>query len=992
MINPAQAAEAIKAFLANPMAQPDAALAEASVSFAAACRSVNARIDRCVEFLNAGFRTEAVFWAEEFPALFDLYRICDLPGGDEWIQASEMNSTAELVLEIPPALRRKDMQRITHAYDEEERIRPLLRRQRRQALAGAPIRDRLETLRSLLQADPAHPGWPEDVAEMEAARRGEIEGEFARALEADNLAALRELQNELSTPNWSDEKLNAPLLAKIKDARTNMRRYRAGAAYDQLIPKLEAAHGALAVGEAGEWRRQWVAITQKSGFPPSDGQAGRAAPVFAWLAEEDAREQKEREFSAACAELEKSLDDDAPNIDIERKLRAAENFGIEVPERLRQMAERKLSIRQALVKRSFRLKFAAAAVSMLIVLLTGWGLHSRSQSRRIDDWKREIAEKIAAFEFPAARALFSGMERQDPELTGLPDFAALAADLDRKEAEENSRLERLNAMWARHESEGDAFSDWPELERLSRTDGEKERCRIANERRTAEARREFAARRNEIERTLEVLRGKIRSWDVRSGDGFNASFLAYLKSIDDLSDWTARPEQANRIDANAMESLTALRAAGEAVSGEAQAANARAQAANAQAQATNARVQTERDRFDRLKAGVASAIADGDVDRYGQALNAFSVAFPAEAAKEGWTKAAALAPWLQGRVSTSRLITSLSAALAAGKIEAGEAAEILKEVERLKKSGAIKEDADYFRWIMTAEVQLKRRVMLLGDEAKAANAALTDCLDAKMTGDVYWYREKDGFLAYMEKPPETSGNREAVIMHYKTKRTSRDDMVRRKIGAVYYDIRAELAPHSRFASEAKKKLASGEPREETAFYLRLAQECLEYKDMDPIMRIHILHLLLAASPPDAGKFNQLSERVEALHKKYALLKNGALAEWWLTEDPDIEERKKVIEAALKKLPASPGEIAAERTKSAAWLRENRPPPAEWAGCLFQDADGQWRFSGQLRNERGKHVALLPGGEEAALMIDASGGLESGGDWFNGQPVLFIAGM
>src|SRR5262245_42195467 len=51
------------------------AFKRAAVDYAEACRAVNARLQRCEEFLQRGLRSEAVYVAEVEPAVLDLVAV-----------------------------------------------------------------------------------------------------------------------------------------------------------------------------------------------------------------------------------------------------------------------------------------------------------------------------------------------------------------------------------------------------------------------------------------------------------------------------------------------------------------------------------------------------------------------------------------------------------------------------------------------------------------------------------------------------------------------------------------------------------------------------------------------------------------------------------------------------------------------------------------------------------------------------------------------------
>src|SRR5262249_3568328 len=102
----------------------------------------------------------------------------------------------------PPPLNRKAIELLNRAYSEETPLAELLKHHRLLALARAPLRERVETVRLLSKAEPTNPGWAEDVSTYEIARMDELRDDLRQIRQANDWPRIQALKTEIGG-DWS---------------------------------------------------------------------------------------------------------------------------------------------------------------------------------------------------------------------------------------------------------------------------------------------------------------------------------------------------------------------------------------------------------------------------------------------------------------------------------------------------------------------------------------------------------------------------------------------------------------------------------------------------------------------------------------------------------------------------------------------------------------------------------------------------------------------
>src|SRR5205807_1171594 len=88
------------------------------------------------------------------------------------------------------------------AYAEEAPLAELLKHHRLLALARAPLRERVETVRLLAKAEPTNAAWAEDVCAYEGARMDEIRADLRQIRQANDWPRVQAIKAEVAG-NWN---------------------------------------------------------------------------------------------------------------------------------------------------------------------------------------------------------------------------------------------------------------------------------------------------------------------------------------------------------------------------------------------------------------------------------------------------------------------------------------------------------------------------------------------------------------------------------------------------------------------------------------------------------------------------------------------------------------------------------------------------------------------------------------------------------------------
>jgi hypothetical protein len=445
-----------------------AAMAEQYEALAAAtCH----RLDEAHALLARGERTQAVFLAENPPALLDVAAALDFEGVDAWEALLGENG-----LPAPQRVNAGRIRELDEAYAANEALEPLQKSYRRLVLKSGPLADRIAVLRRIYRIDRSNSAWAEDLRVLEIERFKEIDrvvrGRGDELSEEECNALMRDLEHDDLQVSPSDE-----LVARVRAIRDRRKSERLQVRLDAAVEKLNDSYGAQDVGAVRKLLSDAEAIRSSAGVPLANDYRAAIEDVEAWLAEKDEEARKEAAFVKARHALAAELDQKKSGKEIESKLRVLESFDRDVPGGLLDRARTHLLALAAAEqrKRAVRRLMVGAGVAVVLLLVAWWGWSSVESGRRL-----ELADRIKSaaqsFDFATGSQMIADTETGYPKYMQDSRVAEAVRQFRAGEKAERERTTRFAGLTRQIEEEkslGKATGLFEELERNARTDDDR---------------------------------------------------------------------------------------------------------------------------------------------------------------------------------------------------------------------------------------------------------------------------------------------------------------------------------------------------------------------------------------------------------------------------------------------------------------------------------------------------------------------------------------
>ncbi len=270
----------------------------------------NSRLHECEQLLQRGLRSEALQICSS-ENLLDILSVLDFPESENWIEyLSQLGErTPHLLVELGAEL--------AEAYEAEAPLHALMRNHRLLALARSPLPTRISVMRRIAEVDRSNPIWPEDIRTFERVRLEQLGSHIAKAYSSEDTDQLRELVSELSDPAWLEPPPRA-LLQHAENALRTLQATEVRSALEALLQELKLAYELHDVERGQDIRARWHAQVSAANNRVEAELTHAAAPVLAWLDAFDRQEQSEGRLSELLLDLERALDEGAPQLELDR--------------------------------------------------------------------------------------------------------------------------------------------------------------------------------------------------------------------------------------------------------------------------------------------------------------------------------------------------------------------------------------------------------------------------------------------------------------------------------------------------------------------------------------------------------------------------------------------------------------------------------------------------------------------------------------------------
>lgn len=542
--------------LRRPSQTSHAELRLLSEQLGAACREVNDRLDRCARFLAKGLRTEALHEAKTPPPLLEECNVLLSKEIQDWRELCQVNRV------MPPDGLQADLVEMLRNAVEDSVLDTknvlALQTEYRKAVLGGTRRQRVALLRKLHAAEPLNPNWASDLAAEERVLLEDLSAEGSALERRKSEEGLARLLAELRQDGWR-EPPDPRLVERVEAARKAVRKERIAAECRRVGDSIGEAFNALDVGRLDRELARFDELATDEGFAADESLLVQVGEARAFLEQTRQRQQEAAEFEASAARLESLLSGPAGALDIENAIRRAEAFSRDLPAGLVDRARERIATLQLQDARRFRLRMAALAAGVVLVLVfLGLAIERSIRTRRIEGWAATLDGAREARDWDQAEALLAGLPvwaRADRRIERIAERVRQEREEhDRRRAEFQDLIREATAM------EHDGFPDEAAAEAvlnraLERADTDASRTAVSGlrlglqEARSARRRKalaDYGKREASVLSRIQELQKEVPPADLGR---FAASLKTVTMDLDAIStDHGQDPARAERIE------------------------------------------------------------------------------------------------------------------------------------------------------------------------------------------------------------------------------------------------------------------------------------------------------------------------------------------------------------------------------------------------------------------------------------------------------------
>jgi hypothetical protein len=450
-------------------------------TYAGMSREAEERLIRCQTLMSQGLRSEAVQEAEIEPNLLLQIAGLELRDFSAWRGFCHQHG-----LPGPRIFRQDVVAELNRAYASEQQVSPLLREYRLLCVVRAPLTARLAAVRALEGVDRDNPVWSETLIDLEKHRLSEI-ADMLPSFTAD-LDALEGLARELTDER---RKVAAPprLVESVNEALLTLRRRRAQAEIESLVPALNEAYSAMDEPACRALVQQWTRLLEDAGMTPldvPDPLREAIEPPLLWVERQTAQREAQLAFERSCQALESAVDNDRTAAELERALAEAERFEQPLPGSLGADARAELSRRIRAQDRQRRVRhLAAAAAALGFCAVLVWSIYQIQVDRDVEARLAMVRGAIENSELELAEARWLAFADSRPERADTPRAQNVRTLLDaavRQDREREASFDRLAEQLASMPDQKLTDDQLSMLSGLARLSDEKERVDQIRER------------------------------------------------------------------------------------------------------------------------------------------------------------------------------------------------------------------------------------------------------------------------------------------------------------------------------------------------------------------------------------------------------------------------------------------------------------------------------------------------------------------------------
>ncbi len=424
--------ESIRQLLLQPRPDPSMVV-QVAQEFSRQVDDANKNLNRCHRWIVVGLFAEAVSFGEALDLAKSAARLM-LEGifaqWGELCRACEVAPSAGIDQSL--------LESYVDAWSRFHSLAPTETRHRHLSLQRAPLAERLQVLRELIDLDRRNPEWLRSMTRLQRETAAELAQVVERALreQDDDLAiAISPLIDACGGAVGEHQEQLARLQTFAAAAKSRCAEKDARAAcYDMHAAATEMNLAALR--QASE---RWQAAIER--FQPDQDLLQSAAASLQLLQAQRAREIRELDQRNAIGRLELALDQAQPFEAVQLCVSAARNVEATLTQPLLMRIAALKDAHQAAARRRFARKSVSVAVAMLVLSLCGWWVVRWQQSlEQINTIAREVDEMLLAGTPQTALTALASWKQSHEEFKDAPQIAVVSAKVAAACASEQAEM------------------------------------------------------------------------------------------------------------------------------------------------------------------------------------------------------------------------------------------------------------------------------------------------------------------------------------------------------------------------------------------------------------------------------------------------------------------------------------------------------------------------------------------------------------------------
>jgi hypothetical protein len=902
----------VRSALFNNGQDGDDFLQGAAADYSLAIDEANERLRQCGALLRKGLRSEAIQLCEVEPNLLDVVEILDFPERDTWKELLALHG-----LSAPAALMLEVAANLNEGYAVEQPLATLLQRHRLLAMSHGPIRLRVETLRSLAEADPENPIWDQDLRTFEQERLKELQQEVPQAIAGRDMTVLNALAAELEHSAWRIGRPDS-LISQIAVVRLNAARQEGLGQLRQTAGRLHAVHAAMDVDGGRRVRAQWDPLFATWGRFAESSLRQEVAAALDWLREEDELAEQAARHEGAVAAMEQAIMARRGAEELHRLHREARREG-DIPA----SAEAGYRERLAAIDRAAKWRtraslaifasFIVAIGSVIAVMVL-----QHVQAGRADRALASLRQLVQDNNVDEARNFIDQLAAESPQIAADPRIQEISSRLTKQLQDEDARRR--------------AFAVAIDLVQKSIADQPPDKEALSRAKKLAITEEENAAVRKAEQDIAELGRAVQSKVDQ--------DFLAQRKDLNDRAgaiekDIEADPDASHRKLTDLSAELTRLQESSPQIS---DAARKPAELLQTRVKALDEEAHTVTDRLIREEAITA---ASGDNAAFRQKLLDYADKFP-QARRSASFRAVAgeespLWDWIAQWNEAVQAIGRQNSA----KFNRKTAADLAPKLRKLLDDRPGHPDADAFQQRLP---YLEAIVHRSDGEGNPIEAALKPIFTDPLVAGVWMLADTAGQKYYLLEDPTTKFGGPLIALQpstvYSFEYVAGFDLSKKRKSLRGNDIKPSgpVAPQLATAKALVAILDGMTDDQWEKSFCRMIEAVLNDHDTDPLLKHFLLRKILSV-----GCQGSLCLQ-KGLAGHAELLTNSTIPPSVNWVDPNNSEAaglRPVAEGELGKLPSFSD---AKNDVANQWHSLGRAIGTEWVcvGWLRKNMDGNWQ--------------------------------------------------